>query len=594
MAMMPGWGNRPDRRGIRGSSAAMLRWLNESDAERDRTAGWIPPFRDRRWPAARRGWLAAGLSILLLAGLTFLVHRTGGTQFVYVHLIYLPILLGAYFFGASGGIVFGMAAGLCMGPWMPLNVQSGIEQDLFNWIARTGFFTLFGMVAGLLCSSLVRQIEIIRSYGYFDRNTQLPNRLHLLEDLEERLGDEETASASVVVVTLRLAHYETVLTALGHQHGDALVAASAQRLKAWLSLGCTLYHLSGGTFAVMASNVSVEDGLSVADLLQNALDEPFLVNGVPILVGGQFGLARHPQHAQDGLALLRASAAALRDAVRHRQSYAVYDDRTDLELKEFAGLLPALQSALRNGNELMLHYQPKVDLDTGACVGVEALARWQHPERGMISPGRFIGLAERTVLIRPFTEWVLSTAVRQIAAWTAEGIEVPIAVNVSVLNLDDARLPATIAELLRRHDVDAERLEIEVTESAFMSAPAAAIRTLAAIRELGVSIALDDFGTGHSSLSYLRDLPADVLKLDQSFVRGLAESRKSQLIVGSTIATAHELGFKVVGEGVESQAIADRLLALSCDIGQGYLYAKPLPAAAFGAWLRSDPKPGSA
>lgn len=566
----------------------MLRWLSESDAERDRSAGWIPPFRDRRWPSARRGWPAAGLSILLLAGLTLLVYRTGGTQFVYVHLIYLPILLGAFFFGVSGGIVGGVAAGLCMGPWMPLDVRGGIEQESFNWIARTGFFALFGTIAGLLCSSLVRQIEIIRSYGYFDRITQLPNRLHLLKDLEERLGEEETASAPVVVVTLRLAHYETVLTALGHQHGDTLVAASAQRLKAWLSLGCTLYHLSGGTFAIVVAGVSIEDGLSVGDLLQHALDEPFLVNGVPVLVGGQFGIARHPQHAQDGLALLRASAAALRDAVRHRQSHAVYDDRTDLELKEFAGLLPALQAALRNGNELMLHYQPKVSIDTGACVGAEALARWQHPERGMISPGRFIALAERTVLIKPFTEWVLSTAIRQIAAWKLEGIDVPIGVNVSVLNLEDVRLPATIAELLRHHDVEAERLEIEVTESAFMSAPAAAIRTLAAIRDLGVSIALDDFGTGHSSLSYLRDLPADVLKLDQSFVRDLADSRKSQLIVGSTIATAHELGFKVVGEGVENQAMADRLRALSCDVGQGYLYAKPLPAAAFGEWLRSN------
>lgn len=541
-----------------------------------------------RRPSGGRAWIVAGGTGLLLGAITIIVYRTGGTHLAYVHLIYLPILIGGFFFGISGGVLIGLLAGLCLGPWMPLDTAHGLVQSTFNWLSRTGFFMLSGGVAGALCSVLSRQTELVRRHGFHDSLTGLPNRARLLADLDALIADHSDAEHSrLVVLVVGLPHFDTVLTSLGHRHADALLRHAAERLGSALPDGASLYDLGGGTYAVLLENGLYGEAVKSGNRLLEALEAPFLIDGVPVLSGGQYGVAHHPHHGTDALLLLRAATAALRDAQMRGQPHSIYDDAKDKERRKTALLLPDLKAALKRDDQLELHYQPKVRLDTGDCTGVEALIRWRHPQRGMVPPGQFVELAEQTALIEPLTDWVLGAALQQLAAWRRDGIDLLLAVNISARNLENPALPHAIADQLKFHSVEPSQLEIEITESAFMALPKVAIQSLNALRSLGVTIALDDFGCGQSSLSYLRDLPVDTLKLDRSFLRNLAVDAKSQLIVGSMIDMARNLGFKVTAEGVETRPIYDRLRALSCDMGQGYHIGRPMPDAALQEWLRS-------
>lgn len=546
---------------------------------------WLFDWRETR---GVRGWAwtRAAVTAFLLGAATLVVYFTGGTSFVYVHLVYVPVLIGAFFFGVVGGITTGIIAGLCVGPLMPLDVAHGLAQSPINWMSRAGFFALSGGLAGLICSAFTRQIEMVRRHGHFDAVTGLPNRSRLLEDVEALIARGQEGASSLALLTLGLTHFDTVLTTLGHRHADTLRELVAARLRPLLAPGEQTYDLGSGTLTVPLASGDDARALELSDVFRQALQDPILIENVPVLPGALCGIGRYPDHGSDARAVLRASVAALREAERLGLPYVVYDDRNDQVRRKVASLLPDLHQALHTGDQLALHYQPKLRLDTGACIGVEALIRWTHPERGPIPPGQFIGLAEKTALIGPLTEWVLAAALRQLTVWKRDGISLSIAINASVRNLEDPAFSAMVAKRLTLYGADPSRLEIEITESALMSAPDRVRLALTELRGLGVSVALDDFGTGNSSLTYLRDLPANTLKLDRSYLRNLRTDHKSRLIVRSTIETAHELGFQVVGEGIEDRESYERLRDLSCDIGQGFHICRPLPAAELCGWLR--------
>jgi diguanylate cyclase (GGDEF)-like protein len=553
---------------------------------------WLFEWRDTEGMSLR-SWVQAGFIALLLAATTVIIYATGGTSLVYVHLIYVPILVGGFFFGLAGGIVAGLVAGLCVGPWMPVDVAEGLPQTTFNWVARTGFFMLSGAVSGLMAAAFARHVEMTRRHGLYDAITELPNRRRLLDNIDALLDAYRQADDRIVVLTLGLAQFDTVLTTLGHRHADTLLRVATVRLQSLLSDREDLYDLGNGMFSVPLGNGDGDynHAMRLADRLRQALQDPFLIEGVPVLAGGQCGIAQYPEHGSDSLALLRASIAALREAERLRLPYAIYDDRNDQTRREIASLLPDLHNALQHDGELVLHYQPKLRFETGECIGVEALIRWNHPRRGMVQPNHFIGLAEQTALIVPLTEWVIDTALRQLADWKQAGIGLSIAINASVRNLEDPDFPAAVANRIKFHGIDPSRLEVEVTESSFMAAPDVVRRALDSLRKFGVSIALDDFGTGHSSLTYLRDLPANTLKLDRSFLRDLLSDSKSRLIISSTIETAHQLGFSVVAEGIEDSESYGLLKGLACDLAQGYHVCRPLPPRELHAWLSARSSP---
>jgi EAL domain-containing protein (putative c-di-GMP-specific phosphodiesterase class I) len=334
------------------------------------------------------------------------------------------------------------------------------------------------------------------------------------------------------------------------------------------------------------------DGLphrgAVAELagrLQDALREPIGLRGVAIELEASIGVALYPDHGTTVGTLLQRADVAMYEAKRGHLGVVTYAAERDPHSADRLGLLAELRRGIER-DELVLHYQPKVALDTGEVIGVEALVRWQHPTRGLLAPGQFVPLAERTAAIGDLTRWVVDRALGQQRAWLDAGIDLPVTVNLAAANVVDATLPDAIAALLERHGV--ERLECEISEHTVMADPRRAAEVLDRLRALGVRLSLDDFGTGHSSLSYLKRLPLDEVKIDRSFVAGMVEDENDAVIVRSTIDLARNLGLAVVAEGVESAELMGELAALSCDIAQGYHISRPLPADALTDWLQAD------
>ncbi|MEX2641841.1 MAG: EAL domain-containing protein [Acetobacterales bacterium] len=554
-------------------------------------AGLAPAYDN--WSGSHIGWRLAGAGVvaLLIAGTVLLVWHTGGTKLVYAHFIYVPILIAAGLFGLPGGILAAVAGGLALGPMMPLDVEAGIPQDTLNWVTRTAMLTFSGSLAGAICAVLGRQTAEARLQGYRSPWTRLPNRAQMMVDLDRLIVEGEQ---SLIVLKIALSHHASTVTSLGHDFADDLHRAAAARLGTALGGDFRLYDLSEGAFGTILPAANYRDAVKLTNTLLAHLDEPFSLQAVPVLAGGHIGVARWPQHGADAPALMRAAAAALHDGGLDVQRRAVYDQRADTERRAMTALLPDLQSALRTGAGLQLHFQPKICLDTRDCVGVEALIRWQHPRRGAVSPGLFIPLAERTALIGPLSEWVALRAVDQLSAWRTAGIDVPIAINLSMRNLDDDRLALALADMLRTRGVHSCRVEVEITETALMAAPERARQSLESLRGEGISVALDDFGTGQCSLAYLRDLPVDSLKLDRSFLRDIEHDDRSQILIGATIDAAHRLGFKVVAEGIEDAGALERLHGMGCDHGQGYHIARPMPDADLRQWLANQPAAGTA
>jgi EAL domain-containing protein (putative c-di-GMP-specific phosphodiesterase class I) len=305
-----------------------------------------------------------------------------------------------------------------------------------------------------------------------------------------------------------------------------------------------------------------------------------------VSIGASIGIALCPQHGNDPDTLLRHADAAMYTAKRAHCGQAVYSPDQEHRMAERLEMLTALREAI-SGHELRLYYQPKVDCLSGRVRGVEALVRWQHPVQGIIGPERFIPLAEQTGLIGPLTHWILEAAVRQARAWLDCGLPLRIAVNLSTYDLQDPRLPALLCDLLERHGVPFELLSLEITETALLADPSRALEALNELAARGVEAALDDFGTGYSSLTYLRQLPLHELKIDASFVRGLADASRDRAIVRSTIELGHRLGLSVVAEGVEDATTLDLLAELGCDEAQGYYLSRPLPSDELAEWVRS-------
>jgi EAL domain-containing protein (putative c-di-GMP-specific phosphodiesterase class I) len=322
----------------------------------------------------------------------------------------------------------------------------------------------------------------------------------------------------------------------------------------------------------------------VAARLHHALERPFELRGVAVDLEASVGVALSPVHGNDVSTLLRRADVAMYEAKRSRARIETYDFDRDPYSPERLSLLAELRRAL-DEDELVLHYQPKISLSSGDVIGVEALVRWEHPTRGLLPPGEFVPLAERTGMVADLTRWVLDTAVGQCAAWRAIGVDLPVAVNLAAGNIVDSGLPEYAAATLERHGVPGNRLECEISEHTVMSDPHRAGDVLASLRELGIRLSLDDFGKGQSSLSYLKRLPLDEVKIDRSFVMGMADDDDDAAIVRSTIDLARHLGLEVVAEGVETEEIVDGLRDLRCDIAQGFHFSRPLPGESLRAWL---------
>ncbi len=407
-----------------------------------------------------------------------------------------------------------------------------------------------------------------------DPVTGLPNRRAFLADPARMLATD------LMMVTLADArHFNEILRALGHDTSEAFVRAGVARMRSVVPADVTLYHVS-----VLSIAFSVAGGAeALAVELARCFSVPLECGGIPILTRVGIGIVAYDRMI-DVSALLRAALAAAQDSRRSDRGWSRYDRATDQAHQRGFQLLSDLPAALQADDQLSLLYQPKLDMRSGRCHGAEALLRWVHPTLGPIPPGEFIPLIEATAFIGPLTDWVLNEAIRQSARWRDLGMKLRIAVNVSPHNLSRSGFAAVVTGVLQRYGVDAAAMQLEFTEGALATNEAAVVEALTQLRLLGMSIALDDFGTGFCNLSYLTDLPADVLKIDQTFVRRMAGDRRARLLVRGIIQLAHRLEYRVVAEGIETAAIYRMLEKWRCDEGQGYYISHPLDAARFAAW----------
>jgi diguanylate cyclase (GGDEF)-like protein len=409
-----------------------------------------------------------------------------------------------------------------------------------------------------------------------DELTGLPNRRFFYEQAALSLQRAARRQHSnVAVIHLDLDGFKGINDRLGHHVGDLVLREVSDRLSDGRRSVDVIARLGGDEFAILLGDVpNGETAVEIGQRMALELCRPLSVDGVPVAIAGSFGVSLYPSHGEDIDSLLRHADVAMYRAKTKGGGLELYDDTRDQRGPGRLGLLSELSDAIGT-DALSLVYQPKIDLRSGAVFGVEALIRWKHPRLGMVPPATFMASAEHTELVTPITEFVLRETLRQCAEWHQSGLQVGVAVNCSARNLHDLRFPNMVAALLREADVDPAWLELEITENTVMSDPVRSAAVLGQLRALGVSIAIDDFGTGYSSLANLRDLPIDRIKLDRSFVTGMAERSEDRMIVRSIIELARNLGLGTVAEGVEDAEVLELLRQLSCDAAQGYLLGVP-------------------
>lgn len=418
-----------------------------------------------------------------------------------------------------------------------------------------------------------------------DPLTGLPNRQWLLERTWTALDDAARSGERAALVLIDLDKFRSVNDTLGHMAGDRLLLQIADRLRLALPRGAEVARLGGDEFAVLLPTCDAPTRAQrIARALVAALSSPLSLDGLTLVLEASAGVAVYPDHADDAEGLLRRADVAMYQAKRDRSGVEVYESSRDGNTPDRLGLLGDLRRALDRG-EVELHYQPKVRFD-GQVAGLEALVRWVHPERGRVSPEEFIAIAETSGLMPQLTEYVLETALGQVARWRAMGLDVPVAVNVSPRDVHSPGFAGAVAARLARHGVPPGALQLEITEHVLLEDPQRAADTMAGLTGHGVKMSLDDFGTGYSSLVHLRRLPVSELKIDRSFVARLSVDAEDAEIVRCTVDLAHSLGLLVVAEGVEDDETWERLRDLGCDAIQGWLVAAAMPPEETTAWLR--------
>jgi histidine ammonia-lyase len=433
-------------------------------------------------------------------------------------------------------------------------------------------------------AELRRQAELNEHQALHDALTGLANRVLFCDRVQQAISATDRDGGEFAVVVMDLDRFKEINDTLGHGSGDGLLVEVGRRLQKTLRDVDSVARLGGDEFALLLKGTDGTAVAKVATRIRKALGRPFTLDGLPLQIEASIGVALYPTHASDVGGLIQRADVAMYLAKGMNLGYAIYDPGQDTNDPLRLTLVGELRRAI-DEHELILHYQPKIELPSGRVGGVEALVRWEHPHRGLLLPSEFIETAQETSLIKPFTLYVIDEALRQASLWARQRHELAIAVNVSTRNLIDAGFPDDITRLLKKWAVRPELLELEITETAIVADPFRMKAVLDRLDALGVRLSVDDFGTGYTSLGYLKRLPINELKIDRSFVTSMTSSEEDAVIVRSTIDLGRNLGLRVVAEGVEDAEVWERLAALGCDAAQGYFMSRPIPADELASWL---------
>ncbi len=437
-----------------------------------------------------------------------------------------------------------------------------------------------------MSEEVIAETSALEYQARHDALTNLPNRSLLFERLETSLADALEHGESMSLFILDLDRFKEVNDTLGHHIGDRMLQEVGRRLVSVLRRTDMVARLGGDEFAVLLPDANAQRSKAICRKILAVLDQPIKVENLCLRASVSIGVALCPQHGRDANLLMRHADVAMYEAKRKQLGFSLYAPDQDDHSISRLGLSGELRDAISE-NQLMLEYQPMVDFKTGRIFCAEALVRWRHPEYGIIPPEEFIPTAEQTGVIRPLTIWVIDKALAQATYWSRSGIDLHISINISVRSLQDRRLPGQVQKLLDRYKVDPKHVILEITESSIMSDPLTARRVMRRLSNMGFQLSIDDFGTGYSSLAYLKQLPVDEIKIDRSFVTQMDQDENDAVIVRATIDLAHNLGLKVVAEGVESNDVWDLLEMLGCDTAQGYYIHKPLQPQALAEWIYS-------
>ncbi len=422
-----------------------------------------------------------------------------------------------------------------------------------------------------------QQESLIQHQAMHDALTNLPNRMVLHDRLGHAIRVAQRQQESLAVLMMDLDRFKEINDTLGHHVGDLVLQEVALRLQNAVRKSDTVARLGGDEFAVVLPGVDISKIGPIVNKILKSLEPTVILDQHSLHIETSIGVALYPQHGEDSNTLIKTADIAMYTAKHNNSGYAVYDATRDQHDANRLSLTADLRQAIETDG-FVLHYQPKIEMESGQIIGVEALVRWQHPTLGLLLPDAFIPLAEQCGLINPMTLKILKAAIRQHHRWKEAGLMLPVAINISTRTLQDSAFPAQVGEIAHDMGMDPRCLEFEITESAIMADPMRALRMLTLLNEMGVRLSIDDFGTGYSSLSYLQRLPVHVVKIDKSFVTSMIANPNNIAIIRSILDLGHNLGLKVIAEGVEDRETSEKLKALGCDMAQGYYFGRPVPA----------------
>jgi len=534
----------------------------------------------------RMRMLVTPLIFMLMVGVYFIVMNTGGIKYVFSHSMYLPIALAAIFFGAIGGLAAGILGGFILGPFVPIDTLTGEVQLTINWIYRTGFFALIGITVGLASDGIHSYIKHLRWSVRHDTASYLPNRFALEADIKALSAkvDKREKKYSYCLTMISMANSKEIETSFGMIALDHILMQMSSRIKKETLAETIVYRTSTDQLCLLmveSKQLKIKD---FCKRLRKYFQEPFRFNTLQLHGDIQIGVVKFNEILQSpSYYIQKASAAALHAEIANAPSIMELNQSSDFAIVENIELLGRLKEALES-KQLQLHYQPKIDLRSGAIQHVEALMRWHHPTLGSIPPNKFIPRAERSTLIDRLTEFALDEALRQVVRWRKAGFSMKIAVNISAQNLTQPSFVYQVMSLLDKHELEGSSLELELTENSLMHNVTNAIEVLTKLTKLGIVVSIDDFGTGYSSLQYLQKLPVSIIKIDKSFILNLATDNGSRHIVDAAVNLAHKINMKVVAEGVEDEQSLNILKEMGCDYAQGFFISHPLPASEFAKW----------